>query len=65
MPSLAALPSSPSAARASGRVLVLQDMITGSRWGWHPASSEQGKFVWAEFAAPTAIDHGGSRNLTI
>ena len=34
----------------SGRGLDLVDMITGSRWGWHPARSGPGKCVWAECA---------------
>jgi hypothetical protein len=38
----------------SGRGLNLVDMITGSRWGWHPARSGLGKCVWAEFAV-TAV----------
>jgi hypothetical protein len=36
----------------SGRGLNLVDMITGSRWGWHPARSGPGKCVWAEFTVP-------------
>lgn len=40
----------------SGRGLDLVDMITGSRWGWHPARSGPGKCVWAEFTVPAATD---------
>jgi hypothetical protein len=36
----------------SGRGLNIVDTITGSRWGWHPATSGPGKCVWAEFAVP-------------
>jgi anti-sigma regulatory factor (Ser/Thr protein kinase) len=42
----------------SGRGLDLVDMITGSRWGWHPARSGQGKCVWAELAAPAVTNDG-------
>jgi len=45
----------------SGRGLDLVDMITGSRWGWHPARSGPGKCVWAEFAIPTVTDDAVSR----
>jgi hypothetical protein len=44
----------------SGRGLNLVDMITGSRWGWHPAKSGPGKCVWAEFAVPAVTDDGVS-----
>jgi len=40
----------------SGRGLNLVDMITGSRWGWHPARPGPGKCVWAEFAVPVVTD---------
>ena len=36
----------------SGRGLDLVDMITGSQWGWRPASSMPGKCVWAAFEIP-------------
>jgi hypothetical protein len=45
----------------SGRGLDLVDMITGSRWGWHPARSGPGKCVWAEFAIPAVTDDAVSR----
>lgn len=45
----------------SGRGLNLVDMITGSRWGWHPARLGLGKCVWAEFAVPAVTDVGVSR----
>ena len=45
----------------SGRGLNLVDMITGSRWGWHPARSGPGKCVWAEFAIPAVTDDAVSR----
>jgi hypothetical protein len=45
----------------SGRGLNLVDMITGSRWGWHPARSGPGKCVWAEFAVPAVTGDGVSR----
>lgn len=45
----------------SGRGLSLVDVITGSRWGWHPAKSGPGKCVWAEFAVPVATDGAVSR----
>jgi hypothetical protein len=46
----------------SGRGLDLVDMITGSRWGWHPAArSGPGKCVWAEFAIPAVTDDAVSR----
>jgi hypothetical protein len=38
----------------SGRGLDMVDMLTGSRWDWHPASSGPGKRVWAEFMIPAA-----------
>jgi hypothetical protein len=42
----------------SGRGLDLVDMITGSQWGWHPASSRPGKCVWAAFEIPAATGGG-------
>lgn len=45
----------------SGRGLDPVDMITGSRWGWHPARSGPGKCVWAELAALTVTDDAVSR----
>jgi hypothetical protein len=42
----------------SGRGLDMVDALTGSRWGWHPASRGPGKRVWAEFMIPAA-DGGG------
>ena len=45
----------------SGRGLDLVDMITGSRWGWHPARSGRGKCVWAELAAPAVTNDGVSQ----
>jgi hypothetical protein len=45
----------------SGRGLSLVDMITGSRWGWHPARSGLGKCVWAEFAVPAVTDDAVSQ----
>lgn len=45
----------------SGRGLNLVDMITGSRWGWHPARSGPGKCVWAEFSDPAVTGNGVSR----
>ena len=44
----------------SGRGLDLVDMLTDSRWGWHPARPGPGKCVWAEFAVPVATAGGGS-----
>ena len=41
----------------SGRGLDLVDMITSSRWGWHPARPGPGKCVWAELAIPAATDN--------
>lgn len=49
----------------SGRGLELVDMITDSRWGWHPVRYGPGKCVWAEFAVPAGTDDGGSQNITI
>jgi hypothetical protein len=40
----------------SGRGLDLVDMITGCRWGWHPARSGPGKCIWAELAIPAMTD---------
>ena len=45
----------------SGRGLDLVDIITGSRWGWHPARSGRGKRVWAEFAVPAVTNDGVSQ----
>ena len=42
----------------SGRGLDLVDMITGSQWGWRPASSRPGKCVWAAFEIPAATGGG-------
>jgi Histidine kinase-like ATPase domain len=49
----------------SGRGLDLVDMITGSRWGWHPARSGPGKCVWAEFAVPATTARDGSQPTTV
>jgi hypothetical protein len=40
----------------NGRGLDMVDMLTGSRWGWHPLPVGPGKCVWAEFPVATAAD---------
>jgi anti-sigma regulatory factor (Ser/Thr protein kinase) len=49
----------------SGRGLDLVDMITGSRWGWHPARSGPGKCVWAAVAVPAATGSDDSQHIAI
>jgi hypothetical protein len=49
----------------SGRGLDLVDVITGSRWGWHPTRSGPGKCVWAAFMVPAATGADGSRRAII
>lgn len=57
------VPKSADADAESGRGLDLVDMLTGSRWGWHPAPNGPGKRVWAEFTIPAA-DGGSPRRDT-
>lgn len=47
----------------TGRGLDLVDALTGSRWGWHPTASGQGKCVWAEFQVPPAAVPSGGTNV--